>query len=154
VSEKIISLNREARHLYELLEFYEAGIVLKGTEVKSLRVQSASLKESFARPKGMEIFLHNLHIAPYEKGNRFNMEPTRTRKLLLHKHEIGRILGKVAQRGFTLVPTKLYFKDGKAKVEIALAKGKKVFDKRRAIKKKDMERELGRVTKDIFKTRF
>lgn len=149
---KIISDNRQARHLYDLLEFYEAGLVLKGTEVKSLRAGQAQLKDSFARNSGEEMFLYNMHISPYSHGNINNLPPTRTRKLLLNKNEIKRLIGKVKERGWTIVPTKLYFKDGRAKVEIALAKGKKVWDKRESIKKKDLQREMGRRFREQFKS--
>lgn len=142
--EKIVSTNRRARHDYQILETCEAGMVLRGTEVKSLRQGRANLKDSFARIEGEEVFLHNLHISPYEFGDLATQKPTRTRKLLLHKQEIRRLLGKTAQRGLTLIPLKLYFKKGRAKVELALAKGKRLYDKRQVLKRKEAEREVAR----------
>ncbi len=142
--EKIVSTNRRARHDYQILETCEAGMVLRGTEVKSLRQGQANLKDSFARIEGEEVFLHNLHISPYEFGELTAQNPTRTRKLLLHKQEIRRLLGKTAQRGLTLIPLKLYFKKGLAKVELALAKGKRLYDKRQVLKRKEAEREVAR----------
>lgn len=142
--EKIVSTNRRARHDYQILETVEAGMVLRGTEVKSLRQGQANLKDSFARIEGEEVFLHNLHISPYEFGQVATQDPIRTRKLLLHKQEIRRLLGKTAQRGLTLIPLKLYFKKGLAKVELALAKGKRLYDKRQALKRKEAEREVAR----------
>ena len=140
--EKIISDNRKARHDYFFLEFWEAGISLKGSEVKSCREGNANLADSYAHPKGDELYLMNAHIAPYLQANQFNHEPKRDRKLLLHKQEIFRIQGKLNAGGLTLVPVKMYFKDGKIKLELALAKGKKHYDKREDIKKRDIEREL------------
>ncbi len=147
MGEKIVSLNRQARFLYDLIEFYEAGMMLKGTEVKSLRAGQVSLKDSYAMIRNGELFLLNLHIPPYEQGNRFNLPPTRTRKLLLHKNEIMKLMGKAQIKGCTLIPTRLYFKDGRAKVEIALAKGKKLFDKRRSIKEREEKRNLSKAMK-------
>ncbi len=144
---KIIARNKKARFRYELMDRYEAGLALQGTEVKSLRNGKASLEESFARPRGDELFLYNLHIPPYEQGNIHNHEPNRPRKLLLHRREINRILGRVQERGFTLVPTELYFRNGYAKVELALARGKNVVDKRRDIKKREAQREIERARK-------
>ena len=142
--EKIVSTNRKARHDYQILETVEAGMVLRGTEVKSLRQGQANLRDSFARIEGEEVFLHNLHISPYEFGDLATQNPTRTRKLLLHKQEIRRLLGKTPQRGLTLIPLKLYFKKGLAKVELALAKGKRLYDKRQVLKRKEAEREVAR----------
>jgi len=142
---KIVATNRKARHDYEVLDTFEAGIVLQGTEVKSLRQGKANLKDSYATIKNGEVFLLNMHISPYEQGNVYNHDPTRTRKLLLHKSEINRLIGKVEEKGMTLIPLKLYFKRGKAKVELALARGKKLYDRRRDIAKRDAERELRRV---------
>lgn len=143
--EKIVSTNRKARHDYQILETCEAGMVLQGTEVKSLRQSRANLKDSFARVERGEMFLYNLHISPYEFGNRDAQNPTRTRKLLLHKREIKGLSGKAAERGLTLVPLKLYFKKGLAKVELALVKGKRLYDKRQTIKRREAEREVARV---------
>lgn len=145
--EKIVATNRKARHDYHILETYEAGMVLRGTEVKSLRQGRANLKDSFARIEGEEIFLHNLHISPYEFGSVAEQDPTRTRKLLLHKKEIKRLLGKIAERGLTLIPLRLYFKQELAKVELALAKGKRSYDKRQDLKKREADREIERAVK-------
>lgn len=145
---KIVCTNRKARYLYEVLESFEVGLVLVGTEVKSLRESKANLKDSFAIFKSEELFLLNMHISPYEKGNRYNPDPTRPRKLLMHKKEIRRLFGKVAERGLTLIPLKLYFKDKVAKVELGLVKGKKTYDKKRVKKEKDMERETERALKE------
>jgi SsrA-binding protein len=138
--EKIIATNRKATHDYFILEKYEAGIVLKGTEVKSIRQGKVNLRDSFARIIKGEIFLMNMHISPYTHGNVFNHDPLRDRKLLMHKKEIARLAGKVAQKGLALVPLTLYFKDGRVKVELALVKGKKLYDKREDIKKRDLQR--------------
>jgi len=137
-----ISTNRRARFDYAILETLEAGIELKGTEVKSLRSGKASLSDSFARPDNGEIFIYNLHIDPYAFGNRANPDPLRPRKLLLHKREIRRLTEEVTAKSVTLIPLKLYFKNGLVKVELALAKGKKVYDKRRAIRDREEDREL------------
>lgn len=138
---KSICTNRKAYHDYHIEETFEAGIALTGTEVKSLREGKANLKESYARIKDGELFLVNAHISPYSCGNIYNHEPKRTRKLLMHKREIDRLLGKVKERGFTLVPLSMYFnKRNKAKMELALAKGKTLYDKRESIKKKDEKR--------------
>ena len=139
---KVVSENRKARHDYFILETYEAGIQLTGTEVKSLRAARVNLKDSFARIDHGEIFLFNAHISPYEQGNRFNHDPLRTRKLLMHAHEIRKLIGKVQEKGLTLVPLKMYFKNGKAKVLLALAKGKKLYDKRDDMAARDAKREM------------
>ena len=145
---KVVCQNRKAYHDYFIDETMEAGIVLVGTEVKSLRLGMANLKDSYARVKDSELFLVNTHISPYKQADRFTQpEPDRTRKLLLHKQEISKLIGKTKEKGYTLVPTKIYFKNGRAKVEIALAKGKKLFDKREAIKKKTVEREMEKAVK-------
>lgn len=141
---KVVTENRKARHDYFIEETYEAGIALTGTEVKSLRGGKANLKDSYAQVEGGEMFLFNMHISPYEQGNRYNVDPTRARKLLLHKSEINRLFGKVKQQGLTLVPLKVYFVRGRAKVELALAKGKKLYDKRDALAAKDAQREVER----------
>ena len=139
---KIIAQNRRARHEYHVLETFEAGLALRGTEVKSLRRGRASLPESYARVEGGEVFLLNAHIGEYEEGNRYNHDPIRPRKLLLHRREISRLIGRVEERGLTLVPLKLYFRRGKAKVELALARGKKTHDRREDIARRDAEREM------------
>jgi len=146
--DKIISTNRKAHHLYHILESYEAGIALVGTEVKSLRLGRANLKDSYAMVKKGEVYLHNMHISPYDQASRFNHDPTRTRKLLLHRREIKRLLGKTVERGLTLIPLKLYFKGNVAKVELALAIGKKVYDRRKDIKDREVKRELRRALKE------
>ena len=142
--EKIIVENRRARHDYNLLERYEAGLVLTGTEVKSLRDGRATLQQAYADVRGEEVWLVGAHIAEYAQGNVHNHDPDRDRKLLLHKREIASLIGKVRERGFTLVPTRMYWKHGRAKVEIALAKGKELHDKRRDIAKRDAERQMAR----------
>ena len=139
-----IARNRRARHEYHILETWEAGIALTGTEVKSLRNGKANLTDAFGIVKDGEVYLLNLHIAPYEQGNQFNHEPTRTRKLLLHRREIRRLIGSVERQGLTLVPLELYFKRGRAKVALALGKGKKEHDKRDDQRKRDDEREIAR----------
>ena len=141
---KLVANNKKAYHDYFIEDTYEAGIALHGTEVKSLRMVKCSIKEAFVRPDGEEMFVYQMHISPYEKGNIFNKDPLRTRKLLLHKYEIRKIMGQVAQKGYTLVPLKVYFKDSLAKVEIGLARGKKLYDKRDTIAKKDQRREAER----------
>lgn len=140
---KVVCENRKARHDYFIEETYEAGIALQGTEVKSLRLGRANLKDSHARVEKGEIWLYNMHISPYEQGNRFNHEPTRPRKLLLHRREIMRLLGSTEREGYTLIPLRVYFSPyGKAKVELALAKGKKLYDKREAMAKRDAQRRI------------
>jgi SsrA-binding protein len=145
---KNIATNRKARHEYNILETFEAGMVLKGTEVKSLRDGKANLKDSYARVDKGEVVLLNMYISPYEKGNRYNQDPTRPRKLLLHKSQIKRLLGKVVEKGLTLIPLRLYFKGSYAKVELALAMGKKLYDKRKSIAERDAERSLRRALKE------
>lgn len=145
--EKLVSVNRRARHDYFIEETYEAGLVLQGSEVKSLREGKANLKDSYARILKGETFLLNLHISPYPAANRFNHEPTRTRKLLLHKREIRRLTGKVKERGLTLIPLRLYFRDGRAKVELGLARGKKLYDKRESLRRREARREMERSLK-------
>ncbi|MGQ9496833.1 MAG: SsrA-binding protein SmpB [Desulfotomaculales bacterium] len=144
MSVKVVCQNRKAWHDYQILETYEAGMVLTGTEVKSLRAGRANLKDSFARIGDGELWLENMHISPYEQGNRFNHDPKRARKLLMHKREIMRLWGRTREKGLTLVPLKVYFKDGRAKVELALARGKKVYDKREEIARREARRELER----------
>ncbi len=138
---KLVANNKKAYHDYFIEEKYEAGIVLHGTEVKSLRMGKCSVKEAFIRIESGEVFVYGMHISPYEKGNIFNKDPLRVKKLLLHKQQIRRLTGNLAEKGYTLVPLQVYFKDGRAKVEIGLAKGKKLYDKRHDIAKKDQQRE-------------
>jgi SsrA-binding protein len=140
---RVIATNKKAYFNYELLENYEAGVSLVGSEVKSLRQGRVSLKDSYAEVRGGEVFLLNFHISPYEAANRFNHDPEREKKLLLHRQEIKRLSGKIKEKGLTLVPTKVLFNDkGKVKVEIALAKGKRAYQKKEVIKERDREREL------------
>lgn len=142
--EKTVATNRQARRDYFIIESWEAGMALTGTEVKSLREGRANLKDSFAEVAKGEVFLLNAHISPYSCGNRANHEPLRKRKLLLHKKEIRKLIGRVEEKGLTLVPLRLYFKNGHAKVEVALAKGKKLYDKRDDLKRRTVEREMER----------
>ncbi|HZK18089.1 MAG TPA: SsrA-binding protein SmpB [Clostridia bacterium] len=144
---KIVTENRKARYEYHILETYEAGIALQGTEVKSLRTGKSNLTDSYARVDNGELLLYNMHIGHYQHGNRFNHEPKRVRRLLMHKREIMRLLGKTREKGLALVPLKVYFKNGWAKVEIALVKGKKLYDKRKDIAERDAKRELQRAVK-------
>jgi len=145
---KIIAENRKARRDYFIIDEYEAGLVLLGTEVKSLRQGRANLKDAYARIKNGEVFVYQLHIAPYPFAYYDNHDPLRPRKLLLHKHEIKRLYGKMNEKGQTLIPLKLYFKGGKVKILLALAKGKRKYDKREAIKRRDAQRDLDRQTKN------
>ena len=138
---KLVANNKKAYHDYFIEEKYEAGLELHGTEVKSLRMGKCSIKEAYVQIEKGEAFVCGMNVSPYEKGNIFNKDPLRVRKLLLHKQEINRMAGKIAEKGYTLVPLQVYFKDGKAKVEIGLAKGKKLYDKRHDIAKKDQRRE-------------
>lgn len=144
VGRKVIASNRKARHDYTITDTYEAGVVLMGTEVKSLRLGRASLVDSFATVDDGEVWLRGLHIPEYDRGTWTNHEPRRTRKLLLHKSEILRLIGKTKESGLSLVPLSMYFKDGKVKVEIGLGRGKKAYDKRQAIAKRDADREISR----------
>lgn len=143
-SNRLIANNKKAYHDYFIEETYEAGIALHGTEVKSLRMGKCSIKESFVRIEKEEVFIYGMHISPYEKGNIFNKDPLRVKKLLLHKGEIRKMKAKIAEKGYTLVPLKVYFKGSLVKVEIGLAKGKKLYDKRQDIAKKDQRREAER----------
>lgn len=138
----VVAQNKKAWHDYFIEETYEAGIALIGTEVKSIRAGNVNLKDSFARVTNGEVFVHNMHISPYEKGNIFNKDPLRTRKLLLHKSEIRKLIGYIQQKGYSLVPTKIYIVRGLIKMEIAVAKGKKLYDKRDDMAKKDAAREM------------
>ena len=140
-SQKLIANNKKAYHDFFIDETYERGIALHGTEVKSMRMGKCSIKEAFVRIEDGEVFVYGMHVSPYEKGNIFNKDPLRVKKLLLHKYEINKLLGKIKEKGYTLVPLQVYFKDGKVKVEIGLARGKKLYDKREAIAKKDQRRE-------------
>jgi len=144
---KIICKNRKARFNFEIEDTIEAGIALQGSEVKSLRGGKANLSDSYGKFRDGEVFLVDAHISPYEQANRQNHDPVRDRKLLLHKREIRKLMGKVTERGYSLIPLQLYFKQGKVKVLLGLGKGKKTFDKREAIKKKDQRRELERMLK-------
>lgn len=145
---KVVAQNRKASHDYFIEETYEAGMVLKGTEIKSIRAGRVNLKDSFARVEDGEVFLYNMHISPYEQGNRFNHDPLRTRKLLLHKDEIRKLIGATKEKGYTLIPLKVYIRNGFAKVELALAKGKKLYDKRQAMAKRDAQREIERALRE------
>ncbi|HET9607842.1 MAG TPA: SsrA-binding protein SmpB [Nitrospira sp.] len=148
-SEKVVATNRKAFHDYFIEERYEAGIMLQGTEVKSLREGRVNLQDSYASVRGSEVYLHQCHISPYSHGNIMNHEPTRVRKLLLHKAEIHKLLGKTQQKGLTLVPLRIYFsKRGYAKVELGLAKGKKLYDRRETIKTREAGREVQRAIKE------
>ena len=138
---KLIANNKKARHDYFIEETYEAGISLHGTEVKSLRMGKCSIKEAFVRVEKGEVYIYGMHISPYEKGNIFNRDPLRVKKLLLHKYEINKMIGQMQQKGYTLVPLNVYFKGSLVKVEIGLAKGKKLYDKRQDIAKRDQQRE-------------
>ena len=145
---KIIATNKKAYHEYFIDEVYEAGIMLLGTEVKSLRLGNVNIKESFCRIKNGELFINNMNISPYEQGNRENHEPTRMRKLLLHKIEIAKLARKVDERGLSLVPTKIYFKNSLVKLEIGVGRGKKLHDKRETLKRKQADRETAKIIKD------
>lgn len=145
---KVVCQNRKAYHDYHIEETLEAGVVLSGTEIKSLREGKANVKDSYVIIKDNEIFLLNCHISPYSHGNIMNHDPIRTRKLLLHRKEINRLRGKTAMRGFTLIPLKIYFKGPFVKIEIALARGKKLFEKRETIREKEVRREIARAIKN------
>lgn len=138
---KLVANNKKAYHDYFIEDKYETGVALHGTEVKSLRMGKCSIKESFIRIENGEVFIYGMHISPYEKGNIFNKDPLRPKKLLMHKQEIRKLTGQIAEKGYTLVPLQVYFKNGRAKVEIGLARGKKLYDKRADIAKKDQKRE-------------
>ncbi|MCI5953187.1 MAG: SsrA-binding protein SmpB [Lachnospiraceae bacterium] len=143
-AQKLIANNKKAFHDYFIDETYEAGVALHGTEVKSMRMGKCSIKESFIRIENGEVFVYGMHVSPYEKGNIFNKDPLRVKKLLMHKYEINKLAGKIAEKGYTLVPLQVYFKEGKVKVEVGLARGKKLYDKREDIAKKDVRRETER----------
>jgi len=144
---EIVSTNKKARFNYEITEKIEAGISLKGTEVKSVRNKNVSIGESYAQIKNNEVFLHNLHISPYEQGNRENHDPIRVRKLLLHKQEIKKLVSKIQLKGLSLIPLSIYLKNGKIKIELAVGRGKRLVDKRESLKKRAVDREIARVVK-------
>ena len=144
---KVVATNRKARHEYEILERFEAGLVLKGPEVKSLREGKVGFQDAFARVDRGEAWLYDLHISPYDQANRYNVDPLRPRKLLLHRDEIRRLIGKVEEKGLTLIPTELYFRKGYAKVTLALARGRKLYDKREKLKREEQDREARRAVR-------
>lgn len=145
---KVVAVNRRATHDYFIDDRFEAGLVLTGTEIKSIREGHVNLREGYARIMDGEAWLQNVHIAPYEQGNRYNHEPLRDRKLLLHRDEIAQLIGKVRQRGYTIVPLQLYLKHGRAKIELGLARGKHQYDKRESMARRDAEREIARALRD------
>ena len=145
---KIIAVNRKARHEYFIEDEYEAGLVLKGTEVKSLRQGRANLKDSYAKVKKGELFVHQMHISPYPFAYYDNHDPLRIRKLLLHRYEIKRLYGKLSERGYALIPLRLYFREGKVKVLLGLAKGKRQYDKRETMRRRDQKRDMDRIKKE------
>ena len=145
--DRLVTENRKARHDYDILETFEAGLVLTGSEVKSLRAGRVNLKDSFARVDRGEAFLVNAHVSPYAAASRFGHEPERARKLLLHRAEIDKLTGRIQERGLTLVPLKIYFKNGRAKVLLGVGRGRRVYDKREAIKRREMERETDRAVR-------
>ncbi|HFD40007.1 MAG TPA: SsrA-binding protein SmpB [Anaerolineae bacterium] len=151
MSIKVIATNRKARHQYQFYDTYEAGLVLRGSEIKSIRAGRVSLQEGFVIFEGGEAWLVNVHIAPYDPASRQNHDPRRRRKLLLHRREIDRLAGRVQEKGFTVVPTKLYLKGGRAKVEIALVRGKKQYDKRQTLAKRDSKRRIERAIKERYR---
>ncbi len=146
MSDSIIQIirNKKARFEYEILDTYEAGIVLRGTEVKSIRQKKVNIQESYARVKDGEVYIVGMNVSAYEMGNRFNHDPLRERKLLLHKHEIRRLIGKLNEKGYTLVPLSMYIKNGKVKIELGLGKGKAIYDKKKTIQDRDMKRDMQR----------
>ena len=148
---KLVANNKKAYHDYFIEEKYEAGLVLHGTEVKSLRMGKCSIKEAFIRIEKEEVYIYGMHISPYEKGNIFNKDPLRVKKLLLHKQQIRKLIGNSAEKGYTIVPLQVYFRDGRAKIEIGLAKGKKLYDKRQDVAKKDQKREAEKELKLQFR---
>ena len=147
---KILATNKKARHAYFIDEVYECGIELKGTEVKSIRQGRINLKEGYASVDNSEVFLKQVHISPYDQGNRFNVDPLRTRKLLLHKSEIRKLIGATTVKGYSLVPMSMYLKNGRVKLELGLGKGKKLYDKRQDLAKKDAMRRIERESKDRY----
>ncbi len=151
VGKKVVAHNKRAAHEYELLDRFEAGLALQGTEIKAIRNHQVNLQRSYVKPLNGELWLFDAHIAEYKHGNRDNHDPVRPRKLLLHRREINRIIAHLEQKGLTLVPTMLYLKDGRAKIEIALARGKKLHDKRQTIAKRDSERQLERALREKYR---
>lgn len=151
-NKKIIAINKKAHHDYSIEQTFEAGISLVGTEVKSIRMGKVNIKDSYAYIKNGEVFLSGMHISPYEKGNIFNVDPERDRKLLLNKHEINRLYGMLNQKGYTLIPLSIYLKGRWVKIELGLAKGKKLYDKRAEIAKRDAKREIDKMLKEHLKT--
>ena len=149
--ERVVASNRRARYDYEILETYEAGLVLRGTEVKSLREGNANFKDSYARVDGNEVWLVGCHISPYHHGTDANHDPERKRKLLLHRSEINRLIGKTLERGLTLVPLRLYFKHGRVKLELGLARGKKLHDKRRVLREREARREMDKAVRARYR---
>jgi SsrA-binding protein len=145
---RVIAQNRKARHDYFIEETYEAGIVLVGTEVKSIRQGKVNIRDSYADIRDGEVYLHNMHISPYEKGNIFNRDPVRTRKLLLNRREINKLTGYIKQKGFTLIPLRIYLNRGLVKIELAVARGKKTYDKRESIARRDAERAMERAFRE------
>ncbi|MBC1372415.1 SsrA-binding protein SmpB [Listeria booriae] len=145
---RLVAQNKKARHDYAIEETFEAGIVLQGTEIKSVRNARVNLKDAYARVDRGEVFLHNMHISPYEQGNRYNHDPLRRRKLLLHKKQISKLIGETKEAGYSIVPLKMYIKDGYAKVLIGVAKGKKKYDKREDLKRKEAKRDVERAFKE------
>ncbi|TFZ41205.1 SsrA-binding protein SmpB [Soehngenia longivitae] len=148
---KVAATNKKARHDYFIEDTLEAGIVLTGTEVKSIRQGKVNIKDSYANIENGEVFLYNMHISPYEQGNIYNVDPLRVRKLLLNKREIRKLIGLTTIKGYTLIPLSLYFKNGKVKVELAIAKGKKLYDKRETIAKRDAERKIQQMEKEKYR---
>lgn len=146
---KVVATNRKARHEYEILETYEAGIVLKGPEVKSLRAGHVAFRDAFAQVDGGELWLHNLHIAPYDSANIWNVDPDRPRKLLLHRNEIRKLASQVEEKGLTLIPLEIYFRRGVAKTTLAVGRGRKLYDKREKMKRQTQDREAARAMKDL-----
>ncbi|MBS4200247.1 SsrA-binding protein SmpB [Bacillus sp. FJAT-49732] len=145
---KLVAQNKKAHHDYFIEDTYEAGIVLQGTEIKSIRAGKANIRDSFARIQNGELFLHNAHISPYEQGNRYNHDPLRTRKLLLHRKEINKLIGESKEQGYSIIPLKIYLKDGFAKILIGLGKGKKKYDKREDLKQKEAKRDIERAFRE------
>ena len=152
-AEKVFVTNRKAFHDYHILESIEAGIALTGTEIKSIRAGRVNLRDGYARVQGREAWLYNVHISPYDQGNRYNHEPTRPRKLLLHRGEIGRLAGKSQEQGLTLVPLRIYERRGHAKVELAVVRGKRQYDKREAIAEREAKRDIDRAVKEAAASR-
>ena len=151
--DRVFATNRKAFHDYQVLESVEAGLALTGTEIKSIRAGKVNLRDGYARVQGKEAWLYNVHVSPYDQGNRYNHEPMRPRKLLLHKGEIGRLAGKSQEQGLTLVPLRIYERKGHAKVELAVVRGKKQYDKREAIAERDARREIDRAVKEAAAAR-